>query len=112
MSLAEMSEFQLEIANILGRHHDWNESWMDSFPQWSEFQVEQAWASKLQSLLALVALHELRHKKEVATLLELGLWKSKMMEDGLNPDIRENCRLRSGAGVIIGSVLPFLLSSR
>ena len=100
MSSAEMSEFQLDIAHILGRLGTWNESWAD-----------EAWADKLQSLLALVAEHELRHKKEVATLLELGLWKLKIMEDGLNPAIREDCRVRCGAGVIIGSVLSFLLSS-
>ena len=98
MSLADMSEFQLEITNTLGPVHLYDESWVD-----------EAWATKLQMLLALVALHESRHKKEVATLLELGLWKSKIVEDGLNPDIREDCRLHCGAGVIIGNVLPFLL---
>ena len=100
MSSAEMSEFQLEIAHILGPLGTWNENWLD-----------EAWADKLQSLLALVAEHELRHKTEVATLLELGFWKLKIMEEGLNPDIREDCRVRCGAGVIIGSVLSFLLSS-
>ena len=95
-----MSEFQLQITDTLGPVHLHNESWVD-----------EAWATKLQMLLALVALHELRHKKEVATLLELGFWKLKIMEEGLNPDIREDCRVRCGAGVIIGSVLSFLLSS-
>ena len=51
---------------------------------------------------------KVRRKKEVTTLLELGLWKSKMMTDGLNPVVREECRLCCGARVIIPSVLPFL----
>jgi len=51
---------------------------------------------------------ELRPKKEVTRLLELGLWKSGMTAIGGNPDLGEDCRLSCGASVIIPGVLAFL----
>ena len=97
MSSTLMSEFQLEVTEILGHAREWD-----------NFLLGETWAGKSQRLHALVARCELRHKREVTTLLELALWKSKMMTDGVNLDIRECCRLRCGASVIVVGVLPFL----
>ena len=96
MSSTQMSEFQLEITEILGQARDW-----DSFVDTG------TWVGASHRLRALVARHELRHKKEVSTLLELGLWKSKMVTDGANLD-RELCRRCCGAIVIIAGVMPFI----
>ena len=65
------------------------------------------------------------HKlKETTTLLELALWKTKMNDDENTGDassrcskkmkvdesgVREQCRVQSGAGIIIPHVLPFML---
>merc|ERR1712160_191760 len=67
------------------------------------------WGEKHERLRELLAPYELRHKKEVTTILELGLWKAQIDQlDGLNLETREQCRLACGAGVVIGNVLPFL----
>ena len=96
ISSTQMSEFQLEITEILGQARHW-----DSFVDTG------TWVGASHRLRALVASHESRHKKEVSTLLELGLWKSKMMTDGANLD-RELCRRCCGAIVIIAGVMPFI----
>ena len=91
MPSTEMSEVELAITGILGRFFglDWNH--------------------KRERICELLAPYELQHKKEVTTILELALWKAKMAEfEGLDPGIREGCRVRCGAGVIIPGVLSFL----
>lgn len=62
--------------------------------------------------------------KETTTLLELALWKTKMNDDEHTGDassrcskkmkvdesgVREQCRVQSGADIIIPHVLPYML---
>eukprot|EP00980_Cylindrotheca_fusiformis_P013839 scaffold3594_cov138-Cylindrotheca_fusiformis.AAC.4 len=50
------------------------------------------------------------NQKEVISLLELCLWKMKIIDVGGDEQItkRESCRINSGASVVIPHVLPFL----
>ena len=71
--------------------------------------LRSAWGQKHKGLRRLIAPHELRHQKEVTTILELGLWKAQIdQSDDLSQETREECRLNCGAGVIIPNVLSFL----
>jgi hypothetical protein len=67
---------------------------------------------------------ELTKLKEITTILELALWKMKMIEKSHNEEknrcqkkmkadessIRQQCRVICGADVVIGHVLPFLIT--
>jgi len=66
------------------------------------------WDTQRERLGDLLAPYELRHRRVVTTLLELVLWKAKMVSEGVNPEIRGECRVNCGAAIIIPSVLPFL----
>ena len=56
-----------------------------------------------------LALHEMRHREDITTILELGLWKVTMStSSSAIREIRDDSRARYGAGVIIPHVLPFL----
>jgi hypothetical protein len=87
MCAADMSEVKLRITEILNPQGEWDR--------------------QRERLRDLFAPYELRHKKEVTTLLELGLWKAKMVSEGVNPEIRGECRVNCGAMVIISNVLSF-----
>ena len=92
MHLHEMLRLKRPIMGILGE------------------DMRQGWDQKRQQLRALLAPHEKRHKKEITSLLELRLWKTKIenLEDNLNPIARAKCRFGSQAEVIIKQVAPFL----
>ena len=67
------------------------------------------WDDKCDRIRELLAPHELRRRREVTTLLELGLWKSKLEESqGAGPGSREACRVHCGADGVIPHVLKFL----
>jgi hypothetical protein len=69
--------------------------------------------------------HELPKLKEVTSILELALWNMKMNDNNLEEnttrsqkkmrsdesDIRQQCRVKCGADVIIRHVLLFLISN-
>jgi len=90
MRATEMSEFELASTEILG--------------------LRGAWDDARERLRALLAPFEVRHGREVTTLLELGLWKAALQASAetANASTRENCRLNCGAGVIIPNVASFL----
>ena len=73
-------------------------------------EMRSKWDKKHQQLRALLPPYEKRHKKEVTSILELGLWKAEMEKSGggLNPRIRAESRLGGEAEVIIKRVMPFL----
>jgi hypothetical protein len=68
---------------------------------------------------------ELQKLKEATTMLELALWKMKIHGNNLEEnmtrsqkkvkievsDIRSKCRITCGADVVIGHVLPFLITA-
>jgi hypothetical protein len=60
---------------------------------------------------------ELTKLKEVTTILELVLWKTKIMENGHqdmaihDANVRSQDRVTCGADVVIGHVLPFLINT-
>lgn len=89
MRACEIEEVGLLVAGILG--------------------LRLGWGDKREQIRRLFAPYEAQHRKEVATILELGLWKAKMEEtDCVDPRIREECRVKCGAAVVIEKVLPFL----
>ena len=57
-----------------------------------------------------MAPHEKRHKNEIASLLELRLWKAEMEQSGNDSDARTRaeCRPARGVEVIQDNVLSFL----
>merc|ERR1712194_442472 len=87
----EMPEVERAITSILGR------------------RMVLGWNRKRERLRDLVAPYEVRYKREATAILELGLWKVKVDElEDVTRGIREECRLNSGAVVVIPNVLPFL----
>lgn len=72
-------------------------------------ELRVGWDDQRAQLRDLLAPYELRHKKEVTTILELALWKAEVREwDSSNPSVRETSRVNCGADSIIPNVLPFL----
>ena len=64
---------------------------------------------KRARLYDLLNVYNDRRKKEVTTLLELGLWKAEMRRSsGTAPWTRATCRVICNADVIIPTVVPFL----
>jgi demethoxyubiquinone hydroxylase (CLK1/Coq7/Cat5 family) len=60
---------------------------------------------------------ELTKLKEATTMLELALWKMKMNENGHqdiathDSNVRSQDRVTSGADIVIGHVLPFIINT-
>ena len=55
--------------------------------------------------------HEYQWLTEAAFLLELAVWKSAVDESAATTiDMRRQCRIRCGAGIIIPNILPFLIA--
>ena len=92
MAPSQASEVKRAVAGILGT------------------QMQAGWDDKREHLRAWLAPHEARHRKEVATLLELGLWKTGMepWEDASSPEFRADCRIACKAGVVVPNVMSFL----
>jgi hypothetical protein len=91
MRTADLSDAELRITEILG------------------LQLQGGWDAQRERLRDFLVPYELQHKKNLTTLLELGLWKAKMEESASgNPETREECRVNCGAMIIISNVLSFL----
>lgn len=89
MRTPEMADVESAIIDIMGRPVGWDD--------------------QRERLRALLSPHELSHKKEVTTILELGLWKAAMDKvENMNLSVREERRVTCGADSIIPYVLPFL----
>ena len=68
---------------------------------------------------------ELSKLKQVTTILETALWKMKINDNGLEQNttrlrkknktdessIRQQCRVACGADIVIGHVLPYLITA-
>lgn len=87
MSSHEVSALEIAMTEVLGTNFG------------------EEWDDKCERLRALLAPHERRRKKEVTTLLELGLWKAEMRRTG---GTRATCRLTCKAEGIIPHVVSFL----
>ena len=100
--LAEMSEMETAIMRILG------EDILDR--PWQKELQHHEWDEKCQRLRALLAPHEKRHKAEIASLLELRLWKTEMENFGYELDsrTRAECRPARGVEMVQDNVLSFL----
>jgi len=71
--------------------------------------LEMGWDEQRARLRDVLAPYEMRHKEEITTILELGLWKAEMGGvDRADLCVRETCRVNCGADGIIPYVLPFL----
>jgi len=101
---AEMSEVETAIVRVLG------EEFMQSMHFWQEDSEYDEWDEKCQRLRALLAPHERRHKAEIASLLELRLWKTEMENVGYELDsrTRAECRPARGVEMVQENVLSFL----
>lgn len=89
MRAAEISEAEIDVTEILG--------------------LRLGWDDKRKLLGEFLAPHELRHKVEVTTFLELGLWKAKLDEsDVLESRSRQDLRVKCGADIIVRNVVPFI----
>lgn len=89
MRIPEMADVESAIVDIMGRRVGWDD--------------------QRERLRTLLAPHELCHKQEVTTILELGLWKTAMDKvENMNLSVREERRVNCGADSIIPYVLPFL----
>lgn len=89
MRSTDVSELEIAVAEILGMRLEWD--------------------AKRERLCRLLVPHERRRKKEVTSLLELGLWKAEMCRSGgTGPGPREECRVTCRAHIIIENVVPFL----
>ena len=83
---------------------------MRSWDPWNEDLQFAEWEEKCQWLRVLLAPHEKRHKAEIASLLELRLWKAEIKKLGDDSDARTRaeCRPARGVEVIQDNVLSFL----
>lgn len=89
MRTAEIEEVGLVVTGIMG--------------------LPLGWSDKREQIRRLFTPFEVKHREEVATILELSLWKTKMKErDCVDPGIRKECRVKCGAVVVIEKVLRFL----
>lgn len=68
------------------------------------------WPEIRHQICRILAPHKARHenKKEAATLLELALWKAKIVAEGAHLKIREECHVTCGVDCVIPGVLSFL----
>lgn len=112
MDAMAMSEVWPAIADIAkratGRRIDRSVSLQSGWPLQPTVQEGGAVATR-DRLRALLAPHEVRHRKVIVAILELALWKTKAdSAERANPEVRQGYRLTCGAGVIIPNVLPFL----
>jgi len=108
---AEISDIEIAIISIAG------EEIMSSELSWSNSQYNE-WDEICQRLRVLLAPHEKRHKAEIASLLELRLWKAEMEKLDDDSDSRARARTRArtrvayrpqrGVEMIQDNVLSFL----
>ena len=100
----EMPSMETAIMRIIG------EEIMQSAEAWYEDSNYDKWEEKCQQLRALMAPYEKRHKNEIASFLELRLWKADMEKLGNDTDARTRaeCRPARGVEVIQDNVLSFL----
>ena len=100
----EISVMESAIMRIVGEEYN-----RRSHRPWDNGQCSE-WDEKDQRLRALLAPHEKRHKSEIASLLELRLWKAEMETLGDDSDARTRaeCRPQRGVEMIQDNVLSFL----
>ena len=101
--LGEISVMESAIMRVVGEHN------LQPHRLWDNDQYSE-WDEKDQRLRALVAPYEKRHKNEIASLLELRLWKAEMEKIGDISDerTRAECRPQRGVAMIQDNVLSFL----
>ena len=107
-----MSNIETAILRNLG------EEMMQSIWSWQEDSRYDVWDEKCQQLRALLAPHEKRHKAEIASLLEIRLWKAELETVDDDSDSRARARTRAktraayrpqrGVEMIQDNVLSFL----
>lgn len=88
---SELSILEPDIADILGG------------------DISEDWPDKHEQLTELLHPHELNHKREITTILELALWRKEIQQLLRHSwAARAACLHASGSGVIIPGVMSFL----